>query len=114
MAQPIACQVCGQVPDAHYLLSNRGILPWQFEQMTIGICIGCLIQTTHEWEAALTAAMAEVEAEALYSPESLDAIEEAEINPEPEPEPAPRRKSKTPAASSNGQEDPEAAPAAHD
>jgi hypothetical protein len=114
MAKPAPCQVCGQVPDAHFIITNRGIISWQFEQMTVAICIGCAIAVADEWKQALELVRAQQPEEPTEG-----VLEQIEADEGPQPltpaeGPPKGRKSKTPETSSNGQEVTEAAPAAHE
>lgn len=82
MAQQFPCQVCGEQPDADFMVTvrNAGLdLP---PGTTVPICRGCLIGLCLSW------AQTEIEAaEAQADPEAVPPAEAAEADPGPQPSP---------------------------
>jgi hypothetical protein len=114
MAKPAPCQRCDQVPEAHFTVTNRGFIPWQYDQAVLNLCLNCFITTGAELGEAVAEAE-RLEAETPAEP-ILEQIEADEHLGDPEPAaPAARtKKSKQASAGANGQEVTEAAPTAHD
>jgi hypothetical protein len=114
MAKPVPCQVCGDSPQADYLVNNLGQRAWEFTPPVVAMCFLCLANWVYrEVQVDAQEALLGPDVPALETVEVLEHSElAAEVAPALEaPVPAKSRRTRTEA---NGTEAAEAAEAAAD